>query len=49
MDRRYFPGVLMYLAAFGVAFLSSAASITFIVLLALRLLVPEPASADSNS
>jgi uncharacterized membrane protein len=43
MDRRYVAGLVMYLAAFGLAFVVPVASLTFVALLALRFLLPEPA------
>lgn len=48
MDRRYVAGALMYVIALGVAFISPAASLTLVAVLALRFLFPEPAAAPSK-
>ena len=42
MTRRYVLGMLLYVAAFALAFVSAAASLALIVILALIFVLPEP-------
>ncbi len=48
MNRRYLAGALVYVAAFGLAFLSPIASLVLITVLALRFLIPEPTSVTPS-
>jgi hypothetical protein len=41
-------GALVYVAAFGLAFLSPIASLVLITVLALRFLIPEPTSVTPS-
>jgi uncharacterized membrane protein len=47
MTRRYVFGMLLYLLAFALAFLSPAASLALIVILALIFVLPEPDASGS--
>ena len=42
MTRRYVLGTILYILAFALAFLSPAASLALIVVLALIFVLPEP-------
>ena len=42
MTRRYVFGMLLYIAAFALAFVSPAACLALIVILALLFVLPEP-------
>ena len=46
MNRRFVSGALVYVGAFGLAFLSPIASLVLITVLALRFLIPEPTSSS---
>jgi uncharacterized membrane protein len=48
MTRRYVLGMLLYLLAFGLAFLSPAASLALIVILALIFVLPEPVDKEAS-
>jgi uncharacterized membrane protein len=48
MTRRYVLGMLLYLLAFALAFLSPAASLALIVILALIFVLPEPVDKEAS-
>ena len=47
MTRRYVLGMLLYIVAFALAFVSPAASLVLIVILALIFVLPEPNGSNS--
>jgi len=49
MTRRYVFGMLLYILAFALAFVSPAASLALIVILALIFVLPEPEGSRSTS
>ena len=48
MTRRYVLGMLLYLVAFALAFVSPAASLALIIVLALIFVLPEPDGSGST-
>ena len=48
MTRRYLLGVVLYILAFVLSFLSPAASLTLNVILALLFILPEPDSTRAT-
>jgi hypothetical protein len=49
MTRRFVFGMLLYVLAFALAFISPAASLGLIVFLALIFVLPEPGGSRTNA